>query len=83
MTSVMMPRPVASLRLAQQLQAFLFHALEIVGRRARLERAAAQHPGAGRGHALGRLHDLLLALHRARAGHHDELVAADLDAVAR
>ena len=70
----------ALLGLAQQLQPFQFHALEIVRRGARLERAAAQNPRAGRGHALGRLHDLLLALHRARPGHHDELVAADFAA---
>ena len=66
------------LRLAQQFQPFEFHALEIVGRGARLEGSAAQHPRAGRRHAFGRLHDLLFALHRAGAGHHDELIAADL-----
>ena len=77
----MICRPVAFLGLLQQLQAVEFHALEIVGRSARLEGAAAQDLGAGRGHRFGGLHDLLLGLHRARARHDDELVAADFDAV--
>ena len=81
MTSVMMPRPVASLALRSSLRPSSFHALEIVRRGARLEGAAAQHARAGRGHAFGRLHDLLFAFHGAGAGHHDELVAADLAAV--
>ncbi len=77
----MMPRPVRFLGLAQQLQALYFHTLEIVGRRARLERAAAQDTGTGRRHSFGRIHNLLFAFHRAGARHHDELIAADLTAV--
>jgi len=46
-----------------------------------LKRPAVPHAGAGLGHALGGFHDLLFALHRAGAGHHDELVAADIQAV--
>ena len=67
----------------QQLEAFQLQALEIVGRSARLERAAAQKLGAVLAPpASADLQDLLLAFHRAGAGHHDELIAADRHAVA-
>ena len=44
-------------------------------------RSAAQHSRPRRSHALGRLHNLPLALHRARPGDHDELAAANLQAI--
>ena len=61
---------VAVGRLAQHLQALFAQALEAVRRTARLERAAANHPRAGRRHHLRRALDLLAALHAARPGHH-------------
>src|SRR5262249_13817366 len=60
----------------EQLQAFDFEALEIVRRRARLERAAAQEFRAAARDDFGRFQDLLLVLDGTRARHHDELVAA-------
>src|ERR1022692_3540768 len=74
-------QPGALLGLAEQFQPFQFQALKVVGRRPRLEGAAAQDPRAGRRHTLGRVHNLLFALHRARAGHHYELVRADFTSV--
>ena len=52
MTSVTMPQAGGFLGFAQQLEALLFHALEIVGRSARLEGAAAQHARSRRGDTL-------------------------------
>ena len=72
-----------ALCLGKQLQAFGFQALKIVRRRSRLERTAAQHLRAGFRDALRRLHDLLFRFDRARSGHHDELVAADVVTVRR
>ena len=64
-------------RLGQQLQAFQFHALKIVGGSARLEGAAAQNLSAHRSHKLRRgAHDLTLAFYRAQPRHHHEPVAA-------
>src|SRR5262249_43102896 len=56
-------------------------ALKIVRRGARLERAAAQNASACLCDALGGLHDLPLVFDRTRAGHNDEIVAADFEAV--
>ena len=67
--------------LAQQLQAFDAHALEAVRRAARLEGSAAQELRAGGGDLLRAEQDLLARLDRARAGHDDDLFAADDDAV--
>ena len=69
------------LGLLQQLQAFFFHALEIVGRSARLEGAAAQELGAGFGDRFGGAHDLVFAFDGARPGDDDEFVAANFRAV--
>ena len=63
----------------QQLQAVDFHALEIVGRGARLVGAAPQDLRAGGRHRFGRLHDLLLGFNRAGTRHDDELVAPDFE----
>src|SRR6266566_4963321 len=71
-------QPRRLLGLLQQFQSFFFHSLKIVRRSSRLERAAAQHFRARFRYALRRLHDLLFRLHRARAGHHHELVPANL-----
>ena len=73
-------KPGGFARLRQQLEPFFFHALKIVRRCARFESAAAQELRAGRRHGLGGFHDLLFALDGTRAGHGDELVAADLGA---
>ena len=64
-------------RLVQQLETLGLEALEGVRGRARLPRAAAQNGRAVRLHMLGHVDDLLLALDRAGAGHHDQLLAAD------
>src|SRR5262249_4079315 len=50
-------------------------------RGARFIGAATQDLGAGGGYRFGRLHDLALGFYRTRACHHDELVAADFEAV--
>ena len=64
-------------RFAQHAQALFAEPLEAVRRAARLERAAAEDLGAGLLHRRGGREDLLFGLRRARAGHHDDLVAAD------
>jgi hypothetical protein len=63
--------------LRQQLQPLLAESLEFVGRRARLERAAAQEGRPGGLHGLGGGQQLFLAFDRARPGHDVELFAAD------
>ena len=65
--------------IAQQPQALFAETLEAVGRAARLEGAAAQHLGARALDGRGRRMHLVLGLRRARAGHDDDLVAADAD----
>ena len=77
MTSVMMGRPVASRASARYSSPLSAQALEVVGAGARLEGAAAQHGGAGLLDGVGDLDDLFAALDAARAGHDDDLVAAD------
>ena len=68
---------VAIGRRAQQPEPLLAQTLKAVRRTSRLEGSAAQHLGAGALHRRrGRLH-LLFGLGRTRAGHHDDLVAAD------
>ena len=67
--------------LAQELQAFDAHALEAVGRAARLECAAAKKLRAGRCDLLRAEENLIARLYGARAGHDDDLFAADDDAV--
>ncbi len=69
-------------RFAHQLEAGNAHALEGIGRTARLECASAQKSAARRLHALGRLEDLFAAFDRARAGHGQHVLAAELHAVA-
>ena len=66
--------------LVQQLQTLSLQTLEGVRGRARLPRAAAENGRAVRLNVLGNVDDLLLALDRARAGHYDQLLAADNDA---
>jgi hypothetical protein len=78
MTSVTTGRPVLFL---QQREPVLLEPLEGVGRRARLERPAAEHVGARRLDPLGHRVELGLRLHRARAGHDHDLAAPDRDAV--
>ena len=68
---------VAVGRAAQHAQAFFAEPLEAVRRAARLERAAAQHLGAGALDRGRRGFDLLFGLGRTGAGHHDDFVAAD------
>ena len=68
-------------RFAHDLQAFDAHALEAVRRAARLERAAAKELRAGGGNLLRAEANLVAAFNRARAGHDDDLFAADGDAV--
>ena len=68
-------------RLGQDFQPFFAHALETVGRAARLERAAAQNRCAGFFDRPGRFQQLLAAFDGARPGHQDDLIAADLDAI--
>jgi hypothetical protein len=63
----------------QQLQAVLAHALERVGRRARLVGPAAEDGHAHRGELLRGLEEHLPVLDRAGAGHDDDLIAADGD----
>src|SRR6184192_3426217 len=70
-----------ALRAREQLEPFLAEALEVVGRRARLERAAAQHVGAGLLHRVRGLEEHLLALHRAWSGHDDQRAIADPEIV--
>jgi len=65
----------------QKLEAVFLHALEIVGRSARLECAAAEHFCTGFGDTFGGLHDLLFRFDGARTGHDDEFVASDFGAV--
>ena len=73
---------IVSIRgLAQQLEAFNSHALEGIGRAARLEGAAAKNLGAGLRDLSGDLEDLLARLHRARSGHDHYFVAANLHSV--
>ena len=72
-----MARPVCFARFDQQLQAFDAHALERVGRGARLVGAAAQHGRAGLLDRVGDLQQLAAALDAARPGHHRQLLAAD------
>ena len=66
-------------RAAHQMQPLCTHSLKAKGRRAWLESAAAHE---GRATARDNLTDgfhLFLALNAARPGHHDDLIAADLD----
>ncbi len=53
--------------------------LKVIGRGARLERAAAQHVATGIGHRLCRLHDHFAALHRAGAGDQYRCIPAEGD----
>ena len=76
-TSVTSARFSAVAASRSMLQPFFAEALEAVRRAARLERAAAEDLRAGAPHRRGRRAHLLLALGRARTGHHDDFVAAD------
>ena len=67
-------------RRRHHLQRRFAETLERVRRGARLERAAPQHLGALLGDVARRVEKHLFAFHRARAGHHHDLVAADLHA---
>jgi hypothetical protein len=67
--------------LAQQLQPLDAHALEAVGRAARLVRASAQELCARGGGQLRAQQDLLARFDRAGPGHDDDLLAADHHAV--
>ena len=66
--------------LVQQLQTLSLQTLEGVRGRTRLPRTAAENGRAVRLNVLGNVDDLLLALDRARAGHYDQLLAADNNA---
>ena len=68
---------------AHQLERVEAHALEGVGRAARLERAAAEEFRAGIFDNFGAGKNLLAAFDRAGAGHDDDLLAADADAVGK
>ena len=65
-------------RLLEQADALLMEALEGVGRRARLEGSASEDLGSGGLDALRHGDDLLLRLHGAGSGHHQEVAPADL-----
>ena len=69
--------------LQQQADALLVEALEGVGGGPGLEGAAPEDLGPGGLHGLGHGDDLLLVLHGAGAGHHQEVAAADLGAVSQ
>ena len=70
-------------RLRQELEAARAEPLEVVGRRARLEGAPAEHVRAGRRHAAGALQEHLPAFDRAGAGDDDGIRPADRDAADR
>ena len=70
-------QPGLGARVGEDLEPVLLHPLERVGRRARLERAAAQEVRARRLDRGRGLVDLLAALDRARAGDDAEAAAAD------
>src|ERR1017187_5975540 len=61
----------------EHLQALGAEALELIRRTAGLECTAADDAGAGAGGHLGALLDLVAVLQAARAGHHDDGIAAD------
>src|SRR5690606_4265582 len=70
-------------RAGEQLEALDTEPLEGVRRRPRLERAAAQHGGAGRPQPPRDGDDLLLRLDGARPRHQDDVLSADPRAVAQ
>ena len=74
-------QPRHPLGFLQQFQSLFFHALKIVRRCSRLERAPAQQFRSCLRHGFGRLHDLLFRFHRAGPGHHHKFVAANFRAV--
>ena len=76
-SSVTIGSPVSSRASARISRPFEPEALERVRRRARLERAAAQHRRAGRGDGAGRLERLLARLDGARPGDQPEEAVAD------
>ena len=63
--------------LVEQLEAFDFEALEIVGRSARFEGSSAKEFRAGAGHDFCRFQNLALAFDRAGTGHDHEFAAAN------
>ena len=71
-------QPGLPLRLEKYVEAALAQALERVGRRARLERAAAQQRRSGGLHTLGNARHLLYGLHAAGSSYHLKIAAADL-----
>ncbi len=68
---------VPARNLVKQLESFLAHALETVGRGPRLEGAAAHDLHALSADRFGRRRDLLSTLHRAGPRHHDHVVPPD------
>ena len=73
-------QPCGFAGLEEQVKPFASEPLEIVGRRTRLEGAAAEHCGASGFHGFGDADDLLFGFNRAGTGNHGEVAAAHLGA---